>query len=283
MIIRSGRARTQRNNKNGTFRIFRDVDSAKNLPVGIAGIAAIGESFGRRRFYRYCGSFEFVTIATGAGRHVIGAGWRECRCRWTALRLICGYRVGCARRRTTFIERRANVKWFRRPFRITIFGWVAILWWQLLRPTLVETVAGTVARVDMLTPDFLYFRNDCILFGGRIPTKRCIPIRTWFIFFRCQRIQKFENMHQTTNAKLYTLHKYRRIINKHGASTLIDWIMHLLTLAGGDVNGLPSKCKLTKFVMSRSSTGNVAIRLQLMSNDTKFKQVTSDRIKENIR
>lgn len=49
----------------------------------------------------------------------------------------------------------------------------------------------------------------------------------------------------------------------------------ILTLAGGDVSGLLSKCKLTKFVISRSSTGNVAIRLQLISNETRFRQVTS--------
>lgn len=47
------------------------------------------------------------------------------------------------------------------------------------------------------------------------------------------------------------------------------------TLAGGDVNGLFSSSKLTKEVISLNSTGNVAIRLQLMSNETNFRYVTS--------
>lgn len=49
-----------------------------------------------------------------------------------------------------------------------------------------------------------------------------------------------------------------------------------LTLAGGDVNGLLLSSRVTKSVICRSSTGNVAIRLQLKSNETKFKQVTSE-------
>lgn len=48
-----------------------------------------------------------------------------------------------------------------------------------------------------------------------------------------------------------------------------------LTLAGGDVNGLLLNSRLTNSVICLNSTGNDAIRLQLMSNDTKFKQVTS--------
>lgn len=48
-----------------------------------------------------------------------------------------------------------------------------------------------------------------------------------------------------------------------------------LTLAGGDVNGLLLSSSCTKSVISRNSTGNVAIRLQLMSSETNFKPVTS--------
>lgn len=50
-----------------------------------------------------------------------------------------------------------------------------------------------------------------------------------------------------------------------------------LTLAGGDVNGLLLSSSCTKSVISRNSTGNVAIRLQLMSSETNFKPVTSKR------
>lgn len=49
----------------------------------------------------------------------------------------------------------------------------------------------------------------------------------------------------------------------------------MLTLAGGDVNGLLLNSRLTKSVMRRSSTGSVAIRLQLMSSETNFNKVTS--------
>lgn len=49
----------------------------------------------------------------------------------------------------------------------------------------------------------------------------------------------------------------------------------MLTLAGGDVNGLLLNSRNSRSVMSRSSTGSVAIRLQLTSNDTRFNVVKS--------
>lgn len=55
-----------------------------------------------------------------------------------------------------------------------------------------------------------------------------------------------------------------------------------LTLAGGDVSGLLLSSNCTKSVMSRNSTGKVAIRLQLMSNETNFKPVTSEMIKPRL-
>lgn len=51
--------------------------------------------------------------------------------------------------------------------------------------------------------------------------------------------------------------------------------MFMLTLAGGDVNGLLLNSSNSRSVMSRSSTGSVAIRLQLTSNDTRFSVVKS--------
>lgn len=53
--------------------------------------------------------------------------------------------------------------------------------------------------------------------------------------------------------------------------------MSVLTLAGGDVSGLLLSSRCSKSVINRSSTGNVAIRLQLRSNDTKFNVVRSEK------
>ena len=50
---------------------------------------------------------------------------------------------------------------------------------------------------------------------------------------------------------------------------------HILTLAGGDVRGLLEISKSTSDVINLSSTGSVAILLQLISNATNFKRVSS--------
>ncbi len=55
-----------------------------------------------------------------------------------------------------------------------------------------------------------------------------------------------------------------------------------LTLAGGDVNGLFSNSKLTKEDISLNSTGNVAIRLQLMSSETNCRYVTSEKQRATV-
>lgn len=85
---------------------------------------------------------------------------------------------------------------------------------------------------------------DAILFGGR-------------------RVQIFEDVHQTANANLQ-----RDLPITHDPTHIVA---KLLTLAGGDVSGLLSNSKLTRLVMVRNSTGNDAIRLLLMSNETKYK------------
>lgn len=151
--------------------------------------------------------FDAILTATNHRIVVVGSWWKTWRWITAGLWLKLGIVWGGSHRWTL----------------ITVYKVVHLCWWPLwvsivgdcrrticgghfLGPTLVESVACTVAWVNILPTDPLQFRQrTTTVLRCSISTKCCVSIQSAisrFLLFCRHRIKIFENMHQSTYAQL---------------------------------------------------------------------------------